>query len=153
MKGKSSPTLSVFGVPNACHERRRHDLETFARLLGFHTPFILPDGTRPDVLLIHPDAHTLFLGDAKHVEKPSDRATPARLFGYLGWLSGVPPRFRSPHFFALVHAPDSGCMWATLVRDLVDDADLFMAGDLWVRRLSGDTDITLACLSVRSHSV
>lgn len=153
MKGKSSPALSVSGGPSACHERRRHGLETFARLLGFHIPFILPDGTRPDVLLIHPDAHTLFLGDAKHAEKPSDRATAARLFGYLGWLSGVPPRSRSPHFFALAHAPDSGCMWPNLIRDLVSEAGLFMVGDLWVRRLSGETNITLACLSVRLHSV
>ena len=46
----------------------------------------LPDGSFPDVLRLHVDRRRLFLGDAKHTERPSDLSSIDRLRHYISWL-------------------------------------------------------------------
>lgn len=73
----------------AAHDSKAHFLDTLAALIGCKEGIggALPDGRRPDVLRINRRRRILFLGDAKHTESPTDKATQARLLGYLRWLS------------------------------------------------------------------
>ena len=130
------------------HELRRGELETFARHLGFHLPVVFPDGSIPDVALAHMDDRSLFLGDAKHTERPAARATRARLFGYLAWLN---MRFGSrTHRFAIAYAPGIGQVWSEFLVELAYEAGL-VSDRPWVRRLSVRTEVAL--LRVRHATV
>lgn len=126
--------------PSATHERRRGELKSLAQLLGFDVPTVLADGSIPDVLLANTRDRALFIGDAKQSEEPTDRATAGRLLGYLEWLRAPPSR--SPHVFAIAHAPGRDADWDTLVSDLAVEAELTVDPPQ-AKRLSRRTVVTL----------
>lgn len=132
------------GGPSHSHELRRVELDTFARHLGFHLPVPFPDGSRPDVALVHTDRRALFIGDAKHTERPTSRDTHARLSVYSSWLGSAPGS--GPDLFALAYPPGAGPGWAEVLVDLVVDAGL-TPGRPWIRRLSPQTEVVLVSVS------
>jgi len=75
------------GRPSAAHEARVRTLATLATLAG-HVVEIdaLPDGGRPDVLLVRPGDHSVFIGDAKATETPGNAETAQRLVRYTAFL-------------------------------------------------------------------
>ena len=76
------------GRPSQLHESRAHTLAAMARLTG-HVVEIeaLPDGGRPDVLLIRPGDRSVFIGDAKATETPGNTETALRLSRYARFLA------------------------------------------------------------------
>jgi hypothetical protein len=75
-------------IPGPLHEELVEILDTLAVLTG-HTAEIvtaLPDGARPDVFRVGVASRSMFLGDAKHSEAPTDRAAQARLERYIQWV-------------------------------------------------------------------
>lgn len=138
----SLPPLS--GGVSRSHELRRVELETFAHHLGFHLPVVFPDGSVPDVALMNSERRALFIGDAKHTERPTSRATHARLSVYFSWL-GSACRL-GPNLFALAYPPRFGSGWAKVLVDLVVDANLAPRRP-WVRRLSLQTEVVLVSVS------
>ena len=138
MTPPSSPVCS--GGVSHSHELRRSELETFANHLGFHVPVAFPDGSVPDVALVHADRRALFVGDAKHTERPTSRATRARLCVYSSWLAPAPGS--GPDLFALAYPPASGPGWSELLVELVADVGL-VSDPPWVRRLSPRTELAL----------
>ena len=135
----TSPSPSPGGVSRS-HELRRVELETFAHHLDFHLPVVLPDGSVPDVALVHTDRRALFIGDAKHTEHPMSRATRARLCVYSSWLASAPGS--GPNLFALACPPWSGSGWSEVLVELVADAGL-VSDRPWVRSLSLRTEVAL----------
>jgi hypothetical protein len=71
------------------HDYRTRFLEALATLIGCQESFgrELPDGRRPDVMLMDSTRNVLFFGEAKHSETPGNVTTRARLQRYLHWLS------------------------------------------------------------------
>jgi hypothetical protein len=71
------------GRPGEVHERRADTLATMARLSGYTVDIdVLPDGGRPDVLLVRPADQSLFVGDAKATETAGNADTTRRLSRY-----------------------------------------------------------------------
>ena len=134
----SGPTHS--GGVGQLHEQRRVELETFAHHLGFSLRFPYPDGSRPDVTLIHPDRRALFVGDAKHTERPTSRATRARLSAYCSWLGFAPGE--KLDLFAIACLTGVGPCWSRVLVELIGDAGL-ISNRPWVRPLSRYTELTL----------
>lgn len=134
-----SPPARPGGVSRS-HGLRRSELETFANHLGFHVPVTFPDGSVPDVALVHSDRRALFVGDAKHTERPTSHATRARLCVYSSWLA--PASGSGPNLFALAYPPGAGPGWAELLVELVVDAGL-VPDRPWVRPLSPRTEVAL----------
>ena len=134
----SSPACP--GGVSRSHELRRSELETFANHLGFHIPVAFPDGSLPDVALVHANRRALFVGDAKHTERPTSRATRARLCVYSSWLAPAPGS--GPNLFALAYPPGSGLGWSEVLVELVADAGL-VSDHPWVRPLSPRTEVAL----------
>ena len=96
--------------PTRAHESRRTLLETVADAAGYRLTMPLPDGRRPDVLRIHVDRASLFLGEAKHTEGPQDLDSSDRLRHYLGWL--VPSCERTVgNILAVAHPSGLGRLW------------------------------------------
>ena len=73
----------------AAHALKVEFLDALAVLLGCESALggAFPDGRRPDVLRADLGRRALFVGDAKHSERPGSRETQARLLGYMRWLS------------------------------------------------------------------
>ena len=138
MTPPSSPVRP--GGVSRSHGLRRSELETFANHLGFHLPVTFPDGSVPDVALVHADRRALFVGDAKHTERPTSRATRARLGVYSSWLAPAPGS--GPDLFALAYPPGVGSGWAELLVELVVDTGL-VPDRPWVRPLSPRTEVAL----------
>lgn len=134
-----TPPACPGGVSRS-HEFRRSELATFANHLGFHIPVPFPDGSVPDVAFVHVDRRALFVGDAKHTERPTSRATRARLSVYCSWLASAPGS--GPNLFALAYPPGSGPGWSEVLVELVVDAGLF-SDRPWVRPLSPRTEVAL----------
>lgn len=122
------------------HELRRVELETFAHHLGFHLPVVFPDGSVPDVALMNSEHRALFLGDAKHTERPTSRATRARLSVYFSWLGSASRS--GPNLFALAYPPGAGRGWPDVLMELVADAGL-VSDSPWVRPFSLRTEVAL----------
>ena len=135
-----TPPSRLAGGVSRSHELRRVELETFARHLGFHLPVVLPDGSVPDVALMHSERRALFVGDAKHTERPTSRATHARLSVYLSWLGS--DRWSEPNLFALAYPPGSGPGWTKVLVDLIADAGL-VSDRPWTRSLSLRTEVAV----------
>ena len=76
------------GRPSAAHEARAQTLSTMATLTG-HVVEIdaLPEGGRPDVLLVRPGDRSIFIGDAKASETPGNADTARRLMQYTAFLA------------------------------------------------------------------
>ena len=136
MTSRAAPSGGI----SQSHELRRVELETFAHHLGFSLPFSFPDGSRPDVALVHPDRRARFVGDAKHTERPTSRATCARLSAYCSWLGFSPGE--GPDLFALACLTGVGPSWFQLLVELVRDAGL-VSDDPWVQPLSQHTELAL----------
>ena len=134
----SSPACP--GGVSRSHELRRSELETFANHLGFHVPVAFPDGSIPDVALLHTDRRAFFVGDAKHTERPTSRATCARLSVYSSWLASAPGS--GPDLFAIAYPPGVGPGWSELLVELVVDVGL-VPDHPWVRALSPRTEVAL----------
>jgi hypothetical protein len=75
-------------MPSSVHEARALTLATMAKLTG-HVVEIdaLPDGGRPDVLLVRPGDRSVFIGDAKAAETPGNADTALRLSRYAKFLA------------------------------------------------------------------
>lgn len=75
------------GGPSAVHETRARTLAAMATLAG-HVIEIdaLPNGGRPDVLLVRPGDCSVFIGDAKATETPGNTETAQRLMRYTAFL-------------------------------------------------------------------
>ena len=132
------------GGASVSHENRRDELETFARHLGFHLCVCLPPGLIPDVALGHETYNAVFLGDAKHTERPDDRATRARLLRYLCWLASCP--CDTEHVFAVAHGPSRDGAWPETIVELGEEAGLRLHQP-WVRRLSAGTTVAVVRVS------
>jgi hypothetical protein len=93
------------GRPSDLHESRARTLAAMARLSG-HVIEIdaLPDGGRPDVLLVRPTDCSVFIGDAKATETPGNSETALRLSHYAGAI-------------ALIVAARDRCGWLRLLLD------------------------------------
>ena len=120
-------------APSRTHETRRVLLETIADAAGYRLGMSLPDG-RPDVLRLHVDRPSLFLGEAKHTEGPQDFKSADRLRHYLDWL--VPlcqPAVGG--VLAIAHPRGLGRPW----RDRVD----WLCQDLKIERVVGSARVTL----------
>ena len=139
----TSPSTPPSGVSRS-HELRRVELETFAHHLGFHLPVVFPDGSVPDVALMHSERRAVFVGDAKHTERPTSRATHARLSVYISWLGSA--HGSEPNLFALAYPPGFGPGWAEVLVDLVVDTGLAPERP-WVRRLSLQTEVVVVSVS------
>lgn len=112
---EATRTPARFTNPSRTHEARRTLLQTAARAAGYHLRFSLPDGTFPDVLTLHIRHGGLFIGEAKHTERPSDVRSVDRLAHYLGWLVELrPPGALS--VLAVAHPPP----WREAWRDRLD---------------------------------
>ena len=137
-------TVRLPGTPSVSHERRRVELGTLAALLGFAFPVVPPLGVIPDVVLTHVDDGSLFVGEAKHTESPTDRSSAARLLVYLDWLrrSMAGPQA----LVGLACPPRQADAWAGLLTALTADARLVVDSS-WVRSLSATTAVVL--LAVR----
>ena len=75
--------------PYAIHDQMVIFLDSLAVLMGCHETagLTLPDGRRPDVLRFNKKRRMLFIGDAKHTERPGSLTTLARLHAYFKWIS------------------------------------------------------------------
>ena len=132
------------GGVSASHESRLGQLSTFANHLGYGVPVVLPHGQLPDVAFARPSDGSLFVGDAKHTERPASRATRGRLLGYLLWLgsqTGSPDRH-----FAVAHGPGTAALWEDMVRGLASDAHVTL-DSVWVRRFFKETEVVVATLA------
>src|SRR4051794_40102645 len=74
--------------PSPAHEARVALLDSLAALTGHRqrVPLPLPDGRRPDVLMVDVERGWLFLGDGKESEGPNDVPSRCRIDSYVGWL-------------------------------------------------------------------
>lgn len=72
--------------PSHSHEVRRILLETMAGIAGYHLKLRLQERRQPDVLRLHVGRESVFLGEAKHTEGPSNLGSVDRLRVYLDWL-------------------------------------------------------------------
>lgn len=125
------------------HERRRTDLETFARHLGFEIPTQFPDGLIPDVTLGHRSwPKRLFVGDAKDTEHPTSQASRARLLAYVLRLEME----WEPHCLAIACRQAHGYLWSETLVELASDAGLGVQGEPWIRALSPETAVALVRL-------
>ena len=122
-------------VPSRTHEGRRVLLETIADAAGYRLAMSLPDGRRPDVLRLHVDRIGLFLGEAKHTERPYDLDSVDRLRHYLGWLAPS-CQLAVCCVLAIAHPHGLGRPW----RDRVD----WLCQDLRIERVVGSTSVTPA---------
>lgn len=126
------------------HERRRADLDTFARHLGFEIPTAFPDGLFPDVTLGHRLCpRRLFVGDAKDTEHPRTKASRARLLAYLLRLD---MRW-GPHALAIACRLAHASPWSEALVELVSDAGLRVRKEPWIRPLSQETAVVVVLLS------
>ena len=82
----SIPEYSWHINPTRQHTVREQTLTQIADLAGFTVRFELLDGTKPDVLRLHVKHRGVFIGEAKHTERPSDSHTYDRLAHYLDWF-------------------------------------------------------------------
>lgn len=115
-------------VPSRTHEIRRSQLETVASAAGYHLPMYLPDGRRPDVLRLHIERPSLFLGEAKHTEGPTDAASTERLYHYVEWLV---PLYRKgiSSILAVGHPRGTELQWQERMSWLCHSLGLFGAVD------------------------
>lgn len=122
------------------HSRRQRILDAMAMLCGFTLETIpsLPDGTRPDVLRLHPCHGGAFLGDAKDTETPGNQETQVRLAQYAGWASSI-QRSGKPVVVALCVPPRRGACpgWLKLLVELSHECDLVWT-ESGIRRISHD---------------
>lgn len=98
------PTSSSHG-PSPEHEERREHLDTLAFMAGYtkEIPTPLLKGLRPDVVKQTAERDAVFIGDAKHSERPSNTATIDRLGKYVRWLSGLSAATKRRSIFALCY--------------------------------------------------
>ena len=120
-------------VPSRTHETRRVLLETIADAAGYRLEMCLPDGTRPDVLRLHVGRLSLFLGEAKHTEGPSDFNSTDRLCHYLDWLVPLCQR-GAGSVLAIAHPCGLGCDW--------QDRLGWLCQDLRIKGVVGSTSVT-----------
>ena len=109
----------TFANPGRAHEARRTLLKTVARIAGYRLNFALPDGMFPDVLTLHIRHGGLFIGEAKHTERPSDVRSVDRLARYLGWLVELRPP-ASLSVLAVAHPPCWRAAWCDRLDWLLD---------------------------------
>lgn len=69
--------------PSVVHEQRVALLDQMSRLAGCTVPCTLGRYLYPDVLLAHPSARLIFLGEAKRSETPGNAQTIRRLRRYM----------------------------------------------------------------------
>jgi len=119
--------------PTRAHELRRTLLETVADAAGYCLTMPLPDGRRPDVLRVHVDRKSLFVGEAKHTEGPHDLDSTDRLRHYLGWLV---PLYEGTvgNILAVAHPSGLGHLW----RHRID----WLCQDLKPERMVGSEAVT-----------
>jgi len=111
-------TVVSSGGPSALHEYRVAALSTMATLAGYTASFgCLPDGTRPDVLQLHPRGGGVFIGDAKATETPGNVETFDRLERYADFLAGWVASGGNG-VLALVVADVDAYGWLSTLRDL-----------------------------------
>ena len=106
----ASSVPGLFTNPSRAHEGRRTLLQTAARAAGYHLELALPDGTYPDVLRLHVRHGGLFIGEAKHTERPSDVRSVDRLAHYLDWLVELRPP-GAVSVLAVAHPPRWRVAW------------------------------------------
>ena len=111
-------------VPSYVHEVRRLLLQDIADVAGYRLETSLPDRKLPDVLRVHVDRPSLFLGEAKHTEGPSNLCSVDRLRQYLDWVLPLSDRdigciLAVAHPYGLARAWQDRLGW--LFRDLQID--------------------------------
>jgi hypothetical protein len=102
-------------APSTKHEVRVATLDTLAQLAGFSRPASIP-GLRPDVARRRPPSW-LFLGDAKHCERPQDVRTRSRLDRYVRHAAHHIDRGGS--LLLALCVPSDGRAWHRLLRSLL----------------------------------
>ncbi len=122
-------------VPSRAHEARRALLQTIAEAAGYHLEMWLPDGRRPDVLRVHLDRPSVFLGEAKHTEGPWDVDSVDRLRHYLGWLVALRQR-ELGSILAIAHPRGLGRAW----QDRMD----WLCEDVRIDGVGGSANVTPA---------
>lgn len=131
-------------MPSHAHERRRTLLEAIADVAGYRLTMALPNGSFPDVLRFHVDRTGLFLGEAKHTERPYDVHSIDRLRGYLGWLAPL-SRPGLGSVLAVAHPAGVRREWRGQLEWLCRDLRIVhVAGST---RMTIDTSVTFAVLS------
>lgn len=132
------PTKSAPCGISVSHERRRSELDTFARHLGFVLPAKLGDGLIPDVVLSHGVfRNRLFVADAKHTEKPDDRASIGRVSSYVSRLEML----KGTHIVAIACGGGFGRGWAEVLTGLISEAGLACHMSPWIRKLHLGTEL------------
>lgn len=124
--------------PTRAHESRRTLLETVADTAGYRLPMPLPDGRRPDVLRVHVDRASLFVGEAKHTEGPYDLASTDRLRHYVSWVAPLWTRGVG-NILAVAHPSGLERPW----RDRMD----WLCQDLAAEHVVGSAPVT-GCTTV-----
>lgn len=124
---------------NICspHKERRLTLEALAIMCGFTRDVgpQLPDGKRPDVLMLREEEDALFLGDAKHTEPPGCTETRTRLLNYMRWFAVQVLSRQGDGVFAICFEnPDHADGWVDTLNLLAYEAGFenaqFKVGDL-----------------------
>jgi hypothetical protein len=107
------------------HQRRVEFLQSLASLLSAHVPLErLADGGVPDVLREDIAGTLLFIGEAKHSERPEDKATQSRLLGYFESASLSVSSGRTLIFGLCFGAIDQAHRWIVTLQSLALDAGL-----------------------------
>ena len=125
--------------PSHAHEERRQGLETIAMAAGYRLEMRFPGGKRPDVLRLHTQGSSVFLGEAKHTEGPSDLHSVDRLRHYLDWLVGFSRR-KGRIVLAVAHARGLGDRWRDRVAWLCEE--VCIEGAVESRVLTRTTTVT-----------
>jgi hypothetical protein len=111
------------GCPSEVHQSRACTLAAMARLTGHVVEMgVLPEGGRPDVLLVRPGDCSVFIGDAKATETPGNAETALRLSRYARFLARYVDAGGSG-VFALVVAAHDRYGWLRVLRDVCVPVD------------------------------
>lgn len=114
-------------------------LETIAMLTGYRLQGRFPGRKLPDVLRLHTQGSSVFLGEAKHTEGPNNLHSVDRLRQYLDWLD----RFRNRGgavVLAVAHQRGLENRWQDRVAWLCEEVGI--ADSIWSRVVTRTTAVT-----------